>query len=124
MVPEWAGRAAAPDRGGKQGYPDGVIQIATRLLSCFALVAAMLWVAVPAVVMASAASAQLEGEACPCCEGKAALGTILACPGCQAGMTADSGLTAPQTITTAAWLIGPSTIATGIEPAPAEPPPR
>jgi len=101
-----------------------LIKIATRFLSCLALLAAMLWVALPAVVVAAAAPAEIEGEACPCCEGKAALGAILACPGCQAGIAAEGELAAPQTFTNAAWLIGPSTTGTGIEPTPAEPPPR
>lgn len=101
-----------------------MIKIATRILSCLALLAAMLWVALPAVVVAAAAPAQIEGEACPCCDGKAALGAILACPGCQAGIAAESGLSAPPTFTNAAWLIFPSTTGTGIEPSPAEPPPR
>jgi len=101
-----------------------VIKIAARFLSCLALLAAMLWVALPAVVVAAAAPVQTEGEACPCCDGKAALGAILACPGCQAGIAAESGLAALPTITTVAWLTFPSTTGTGIEPSPAEPPPR
>jgi hypothetical protein len=101
-----------------------VIKVVTRILSSLALLAAMLWVALPAVVVAAATPAQIEGEACPCCEGKAALGAILVCPGCQAGIAAESGLAALQSFTNAAWLVGPPAIVTGIEPVPAEPPPR
>jgi hypothetical protein len=101
-----------------------VIKFVPRILSCLALLAAMLWVALPAVVVAAAPPAQVEGEACPCCAGKAALGGILACPGCQAGIAAESGLAAPPTFTNSAWLACPSTTGTGIEPSPAEPPPR
>ena len=99
------------------------MKIATRILSRLALIAAMLWIALPAIVVA-ANPAQIDGEACPCCEGKAALGAIFACPGCQAGIATESGGAAPQTVTTAAWLVCLSTTGTGVEPTPAEPPPR
>ena len=101
-----------------------MIKMLTRVLSCLALLAAVSWVALPAIVVAAAPAAQIEGEACPCCEGKAALGAILACPGCQAGIAAEAGLAAPQTFTSVAWLIYPATTGTGVEPSPAEPPPR
>jgi hypothetical protein len=102
----------------------GVIKIATRFLSRLALLAAMLWVTLPAVIVAAAAPTQIEGDACPCCEGKAALGAILACAACQAGIAGEGTLAAPQTFISAAWLIGPATTGTGVEPSPAEPPPR
>ena len=101
-----------------------MIKIAARTLSRLTLLAAMLWVTLPAVVVAAAAPAQIEGEACSCCEGKAALGAILACAGCQAGIAGEGTLAALQTFTSVAWLIGPSTTGTGFEPSPAEPPPR
>lgn len=94
-----------------------------RLTSCLALIATMLWVAVPAVVVAAASPAQVEGEACPCCDGLAALTSAVACPGCQA---APSGAALPirHSVVTAAWLGGVDITGTGIEPMPAEPPPR
>jgi len=101
-----------------------VIKILTRVLSCLALLAAVSWVALPAIVVAAAPAAQTAGEACPCCDGKAAFGAILACPGCQAGIAAEGVRAAPQMFTNTAWLIGPSTTGSGVEPTPAEPPPR
>ena len=101
-----------------------MITLATRILSTLALVAAVLWVAFPAVVVASANPAHMEGEPCPCCEGQAALGGIIACPGCQVGTPAEAVLPLADLTVTTAWLGAVTTSATGIDPAPAEPPPR
>jgi hypothetical protein len=101
-----------------------VITLATRLLSTLALVAAMLWAAFPAVVVAAANPAHTAGEPCPCCDGQAALGGVIACPGCQVGTPTQTALPIAQLPVTVAWLGMITTSATGIDPAPAEPPPR
>jgi hypothetical protein len=101
-----------------------VITLATRILSTLALVAAMLWVAFPAVVVGAANLAHTEGEPCPCCDGQAALGGVIACAGCQVGTPAETALPTSQLTVTIAWLGVMTTSATGIDPAPAEPPPR
>jgi hypothetical protein len=113
-----------PDRTSRPSYPCRVITLATRILSTLALVAAMLWVAFPAVVVAAANPAHTEGEPCPCCDGQAALGGVIACPGCQVGTPAETALPIAQLTVTIAWLGVLTTSATGIDPAPAEPPPR
>jgi hypothetical protein len=101
-----------------------MITFATRILSTLAVVAAMLWVAFPAIVVAAANPAHAEGEPCPCCDGQAALGAVVACPGCQVGTPAETALPVAALTVTTAWLGVMSTSATGIDPAPAEPPPR
>jgi hypothetical protein len=113
-----------PDRASRSPYPCRVITLATRILSTLALVAAMLWVAFPSVVVAAANPAHMEGEPCPCCDGQAALGGIIACPACQVGTPAATvPPIAPLTVTIA-WLGVVTGSVTGIDPAPAEPPPR
>ena len=101
-----------------------MITLATRVLSTLALVAAVLWVAFPAVVVASASPAHVEGEPCPCCEGQAALGAVIACPACQVGTPEETALPIPRLAVTTAWLGVTTASVTGIDPAPAEPPPR
>ena len=105
-------------------YALRVISFATRIVSALAVVAALVWMAVPGVVMASANLAHVEGEACPCCDGQAALGAIVACPGCQAGTQAGNTLSIPFRTVTAAWLSDAADAVTGIDLRPAEPPPR
>lgn len=113
-----------PDRASRHSYPYGVITLAKRILSTLALVAAALWVAFPAVVVAAANPAHVEGEPCPCCDGQATLGSVIACPGCQVGTPAEAALPIPPFAVTTAWLGMAIVSATGIDPAPAEPPPR
>ena len=113
-----------PDSASRPSYPRSVITLATRILSTLALVAAVLWVAFPAVVVAAANLAHSEGEPCPCCDGQAALGGVIACPGCQVGTTAETVLALAELTVTTAWLGAMTASATGIDPAPAEPPPR
>lgn len=97
---------------------------ATRILSVFALVAALTWIVFPAVVFASTSASHVQGDACPCCDGAAALGTIIACPGCQAAAPADIGLSIPCRSFSAVWIAAPGARVTGIDPVPADPPPR
>jgi len=101
-----------------------VFVLAARLLSTLALVAAVLWAAFPAVVVASVTPAHTESEPCPCCEGKAALGGVIACPGCQVGTPVEAALPVPALAVTKAWLGTLTAFAAGIDPHPAEPPPR
>ncbi|TAJ84670.1 hypothetical protein [Reyranella sp.] len=115
----------APLTGGDPaGIFDAVIAFVTRIVSMLALVAAVLWVALPAAVVASANAAHAEGEACPCCEGQATPASIVACPSCPASTPDDGALPLRYMTVTAAWLGLSATSATGIDPAPAEPPPR
>ena len=101
-----------------------MFNFAARLASLLALLAAMLWVALPAVAAAAMTSPQVEGQACPCCEGQATASGAVACPGCQASPTVGNEHTAPTTNFRVAWLMGPDTAIPGIELLPAEPPPR
>ena len=101
-----------------------MIILARRILSTLALVAAALWVAFPAVVVASATPAHVEGDPCPCCDGQATLGGVIACPACQVGTSAEAAVPVPAFTVTTAWMGAVTDQATGINPAPAEPPPR
>jgi hypothetical protein len=101
-----------------------VIAFVARIVSILALVAATLWVALPAAVVASANAAHAESGDCPCCEGQATAASIVACPSCPASTPADGALPLRYITVTAAWLALPATSAAGIDPAPAEPPPR
>jgi len=98
-----------------------VIALANRILSTLALMAAVLWVAFPAVVVAAANPAH---EPCSCCEGQAALGGVIACPACQVGTAAETALPVAILAVTPSWPGVIDTSATGIDPIPAEPPPR
>lgn len=97
---------------------------AARIVSVFALVAALTWIVFPAVVFASTSASHVEGDACPCCDGAATLGTIMACPGCQTAAPADIGLSIPYRSFSAVRLGAPDATFAGIDPVPAEPPPR
>ena len=119
-----AGSEADPDRDSGHAYPEKVIAFVTRIAATLALLAAGFWVALPAVVVASTPPAHAERAPCSCCEGQAALGGIIACASCQVGVPADSAPPVRQAIVTAAWLNGATTLVPGIDPAPAEPPPR
>jgi hypothetical protein len=101
-----------------------VIALVTRIAATLALLAAGFWVVLPVVAVASTTSAHAESTPCSCCEEKAALGGIVACPSCQVGVPAVSAPPARHAIVTAAWLNGAATLVPGIDPAPAEPPPR
>jgi hypothetical protein len=100
-----------------------VIKAATRLLRCIALLAALAWVAFPAVIVAGASAAGMQSEPCPCCDGKATTGAVIACPGCQVGMPAVAA-SAPRAAVAVAWTALPGIRFTGTDPTPAEPPPR
>lgn len=105
------------------GILASVIAVLARIVSTVALAAAVLWVALPALVVASASAAQAEGGDCPCCEAQAAAG-IVACPSCPAGTPDEGALPLRYSTVAAAWLaLSPASVA-GIDPAPAEPPPR
>jgi hypothetical protein len=101
-----------------------VIALVTRIAATLALLAAGFWVALPVVVVASTTSAHAESTPCACCEEQAALGGIIACVSCQVGVPAESAPPVRHAAVTAAWLNGATTLAPGIDPAPAEPPPR
>ncbi len=112
-----------PDSAAGSAYRAGVINTATRLLRCVALLAALAWVAFPVAVVAAASMSEMQGEPCPCCDGKAATGAVIACSGCQAGMPSIAAST-PPAIVAIAWIALPGIRFTGIDPTPAEPPPR
>jgi len=102
-----------------------VIVFVARVVSTVALAVAVLWVALPAIVVASASAAHAQGDDCPCCEVQAATAGIVACPSCPAGTPDDGALPLRYIAGVAAWLVlSPALSATGIDPAPAEPPPR
>lgn len=106
------------------GILASVIAVLARIVSTVALVAAVLWIALPALVVASANAAQAEGGDCPCCEAQAAATGIVACPSCPAGTPDEGALPLRCTTVAAAWFaLSPASVA-GIDPAPAEPPPR
>ncbi len=117
-------QAIGPDSANPIAYPRNVTAFAARIVSAFALVAALTWIVFPAVVFASTSTSHVEGDACPCCDGAAALGTIIACPGCQAAAPADIGVSTPYRTFSAVWLGAPGATFAGIDPVPAEPPPR
>lgn len=96
----------------------------SRIVAAFVLFATLAWIALPAAVFASPRAAHVEGDACPCCDGPAIVGPIMACAGCQAATPADDGLPIPYRTFSPVWTETISTRAAGIDPAPAEPPPR
>lgn len=106
------------------GILASVISVLARIVSTVALVAAVLWIALPAIVVASASAAHAESGDCPCCEAQATAASIVSCPSCSAGTPEGGGLPLRYMTVTAAWLATPATSATGLDPAPAEPPPR
>lgn len=95
-----------------------------RIFSAFVLFAAFAWIVLPVAVFAAPAASQAEGEACPCCDGLASVGPIMACPGCQAATPAAGGLPGPARLVSLAWTVTIAARVAGIDPAPAEPPPR
>lgn len=106
------------------GILASVISVLARIVSTVALVAAVLWIASPALVLASANAAQAEAGDCPCCEAQIAATGIVACPSCPAGTPDEGALPLRYSTAAAAWLaMSPASVA-GIDPAPAEPPPR
>lgn len=117
-------QAIGPDSVNPIAYPRNVTAFATRIVSAFALVAALTWIVFPAVVFASTSANHVERDACPCCDGAATLGTIIACPGCQAATPEDIGLSIPVRNFSAVWVGASSATFAGIDPVPAEPPPR
>ncbi len=94
-----------------------------RLLSILALVATVLWAAFPAVVVAAANPAAGQAEPCSCCD-HAALASVVACPGCQVGELPGRPLEVRPVGVATPWLAAAPAAATGVDPAPAEPPPR
>lgn len=101
-----------------------VISFVTRLAAILALLTAGFWVALPVVIVASTMPAHAESAPCACCEEQQALNSVIACVSCQIGVSAESALPVRHDVITAAWRGGPTTLASGIDPAPAEPPPR
>lgn len=101
-----------------------MVAFVTRFVATLALLAAAFWVTLPAVVVASATPAHAENAPCSCCEGQAALGGGVACVSCQVGVPAEGMLPCRHAIVTAAWSNYVVMGTTGLNPAPAEPPPR
>jgi hypothetical protein len=101
-----------------------VIALARRIASTLALLATVLWVAFPAVIMASANPRHLASDPCPCCEGQAALGGVIGCSGCQVGTATEGAFSIPDRMIAAAWLGGASATFIGTDVVPADPPPR
>lgn len=91
-----------------------------RLVSCLALLSAFQWSTVPAGAVASAA----QDTSCPCCDGKAAVGAILACPGCQPAAPAGIAAPSPRPVILSRWAVPVAAELSGLPAAPAEPPPR
>jgi hypothetical protein len=96
----------------------------SRIVSAFVLFAALAWIALPGAVFAAPTANPAGGEACPCCDGLASAGPVLACPGCQAATPAEGELPGPARTVSRAWTRTIVAGVAGIEPAPAEPPPR
>lgn len=96
----------------------------SRIISAFVLFAALAWVALPLAAYAPAKANFDEAEACPCCDAPAALSPIMACPGCQVAAPVNNGLPGPDWTFSPAWTETVTASVTGIDPAPAEPPPR
>jgi hypothetical protein len=98
--------------------------ILSRILSCIVLFAALAWIVVPVAGFAAPKASHVQGEACPCCDGPATAGPIMACPGCLVAAPADGGLRLPCRTFSAAWNDPIAASVSGIDTVPAEPPPR
>jgi hypothetical protein len=98
--------------------------ILSRILSSIVLFATLAWIVVPVVAFAAPTASHVEGEACPCCDGPATVGPIMACPGCVVAAPADGGLRLPDRTSSTAWSAPVAVRVTGLDTAPAEPPPR
>lgn len=98
--------------------------ILSRILSSIVLFAALAWIVVPVAAFAAPKASHVEGEACPCCDGPATVGPIMACSGCLVAAPADGDLRLPCRTFSAAWSAPMASNVTGIDTAPADPPPR
>jgi hypothetical protein len=98
--------------------------ILSRIVSAFVLFAAIAWIVLPVAAFAAPKASYAGGEVCPCCDGPATVGPIMACPGCQAATPADDGLPDRDRTFSLAWTETITAGVVGIDPAPAEPPPR
>lgn len=105
-------------------YARRVSAFFSRIVQAFVLLAALTWIVLPVAVFASPRTTYVEGDACPCCDGPATVGPIMACPGCQAAIPTDDGLPVRHWALSTAWIRPLSAAFSGINPAPAEPPPR
>lgn len=115
---------ATPDKGAEPQYAQHVLGYFTRIFATLAFVAAGLWVALPAVVVTTVTPAHAEGVPCSCCDEQPAMGGGIACPGCQVGVPTGSAWPPSHLVVTAAWSVRVATETTGVDPVPAEPPPR
>ena len=115
---------ATPDRQAGPRYAQKMPGFFSRFLAILAFVAAGLWVALPAVVVTAVTPAHAEGVPCSCCDEQPAIGGGVACPGCQVGVPTGSAWPASHLVVTAAWSANVATETTGVDPVPAEPPPR
>lgn len=113
-----------PDRKAGPRYPRDVFGFFKRSLAILAFVAAALWVVLPAVVMTTVTPAHAEGVPCSCCDEQPAIGGGVACPGCQVGVPTGSVRLSRNMVATAAWSVHVASETTGLDPLPAEPPPR
>lgn len=116
--------AATADTEAGPQYAQQVFAFFTRFLATLAFVAAGLWVVLPAVVGTTATPAHAEGVPCSCCDEQSAIGGGVACPGCQVGVPTGSAWPPSHLVVTAAWSVHVATQTTGVDPVPAEPPPR
>ena len=101
-----------------------LMAIFSRTTLAVVLFAALVWIVMPITVIAATQANHVEGEACPCCDGPATVGPIMACPGCQAATAADGDLPLRLLTISFAWTEASGTRETGIDPGPDEPPPR
>ena len=116
--------AVIPDTEAGPQYAQQVIAFFTRFLATLAFVAAGLWVALPAAVVTTVTPAHAEDVPCSCCDEQPAIGGGVACPGCQIGVPTGSASPPSHLVVTAAWSVRVTTETTGVDPVPAEPPPR
>lgn len=117
-----ASMVATPDTDAGPQYAQQVFAFSTRFLATLAFVAAGLWVVLPVVTMATPAHA--ESVPCSCCDEQPAIGGGVACPGCQVGVPTGSVWPPSRLVVTAAWSVHVAPETTGVDPVPAEPPPR
>lgn len=126
--------AATPDTDAGPQYAQQVFAFSTRFLAILAFVAAGLWVVLPAVVVTMATPTptpthththtHTESVPCSCCDEQPAIGGGVACPGCQVGVPTGSVWPPSRLVVTAAWSVHVAPETTGVDPVPAEPPPR
>ena len=96
--------------------------MASRLMACLGLVSTLLWVAAPAV--AAAWPTSHKSDSCACCDMADAVVDGIGCPGCQAAPAEQAAAPASWLVASFAWSSRAPAVFDGIEPQPADPPPR